>query len=153
VQASIERLTAPPLIVVVMLNQVFLSDMKLFRDRKGVAAVEFAIIVPVLIALLLPIADVGIAAMSYISAYQSVRDAAAYAMYNPPKDLNNIPTTYLSQQLPPNTSVIACGDTVCTTVPAAPTSLLFTRTITLKPFIFDVGCSAGCKVVYLQPIS
>lgn len=126
--------------------------MHFLRDTRAVSAVEFAVAASVMVALLLPITDIGIAALTYISAYQSVRNVADYAAYNPPPDLTAISTNYLQQELPPNTTVIACGDTACTTPPASPTSLLFTKTFTLTPIIFNVGCSAGCSVNYLQPI-
>jgi Flp pilus assembly protein TadG len=63
--------------------------MTLFLDRRGVAALEFGVIALVVIALLLPITDLVVAALQYMSAYQAMRDLGAYAQYHAPPDVTN----------------------------------------------------------------
>jgi Flp pilus assembly protein TadG len=65
----------------------------LLADRRGVAAWEFIIIVPILLfALLLPIADVGVAALRYMQVRQAMRDLGALVQYptNQPSDLTTV---------------------------------------------------------------
>ena len=59
----------------------------LLADRRGAAAFEFLIVAPFLFALLLPIADVGVAALRYMQVKQAMRDLGAFVQYNPPPDL------------------------------------------------------------------
>jgi hypothetical protein len=66
---------------------------QLASDRRGVAAMEFGILSAVIILLLLPIADVAAAAITYIRAYQAMRNVAAWTQYNPPPDLTT-PATW-----------------------------------------------------------
>jgi hypothetical protein len=54
---------------------------------------EFGILSAVIILLLLPIADVAAAAITYIRAYQAMRNVAAWTQYNPPPDLTT-PATW-----------------------------------------------------------
>jgi Flp pilus assembly protein TadG len=135
------------------------------RDRRGVAALEFGLIAPLMIALLLPIADLGFAALQYISAYQALRAVGAYALYHPPPDLANRSDLQaklefeLSQAVSATTTetkVKICGDTLAScsddAVPVStPRSFLFTTTLTITPIFpaFDV-CGGGCTVHYLE---
>ena len=96
------------------------SASELFRrlssDWRGVSAVEFAVIAPVMVALIVPIADIGQAVITYISTYQSLRDAAAFALVNTPPDLTADLTAYYQNKVPTwpsGISVYACRDTVC----------------------------------------
>jgi Flp pilus assembly protein TadG len=60
----------------------------LLADRRGVAAFEFLIVAGFLLfVLLLPIADVGVAALRYMQTKQAMRDLGAFVQYNPPPDL------------------------------------------------------------------
>ena len=62
----------------------------LLADRRGVAAFEFIIIAPFLIfVLLLPIADVAVAALRYMQVRQAMRDLGALVQYNQPPDLTS----------------------------------------------------------------
>ena len=62
----------------------------LLADRRGAAAFEFIIIAAFLIfVLLLPIADVAVAALRYMQVRQAMRDLGAFVQYNPPPDLTN----------------------------------------------------------------
>jgi hypothetical protein len=66
---------------------------RLSSDRRGVAAMEFGILGGIIILLSLPIADVAAAAITYIRAYQAMRNVAAWTQYNPPPDLTT-PATW-----------------------------------------------------------
>ena len=132
--------------------------MTLLRDTRGVAAVEFGIIASAMIGLLLPITDIGVAAMRYSSAYQALRSVGAYALYNPPPNLTDL--SKLRAMLPAgqdNTVITVCGDTLSSPVdcPAGgpslpPRSFVFSTKFKLNPIIFDVGCKEGCTVTYLE---
>jgi Flp pilus assembly protein TadG len=119
------------------------------RDRHGIAALEFALIMPVVIALFVPIADVGMAALQYMTAYQSVRTAGAYARYHPPTDITDLAagswkTTVLGM-LPPGSAVHAkCGDpdsapiADCSTANLAqPRWFEFSTIVNLDPLIVE----------------
>ena len=69
----------------------------LLADRRGAASLEFIIIVAFLFfALLLPIADVGVAALRYMQVRQAMRDLGALVQYNQPPDLTSVGTWPLS---------------------------------------------------------
>src|SRR3954449_384736 len=111
------------------------SKVKVLFDTRGAAAVEFAVIAPVMLAMLLPLADLGVAAVRYVGAYEQLRSVGAYAAAHPPADITDL-SGYLSGVKPASISVAACGDTLpCSgTVPTSPPiSLLLSTTITLKP--------------------
>jgi len=146
--------------------------MKLWQDRRGVSALEFAMIGSVMATLVVPITDIGIATVTYISAYQSLRSVGAYALYNPPSDVTDstILANYLSGKLPAttkvmtntitNTTVSVCaGNTnitptscVAPTTASPPLSFLFKTTVTLNPIIFPLGCKSptGCQITYVE---
>lgn len=127
----------------------------MFYERRGVAAIEFVLIAPVIIGLLMSVADIGITAMRYFTADHLLRSISAYALYNPPPNLNDL-STYLVDKLPPNTTVQICGDKLpatgqqCVLPTAAPRSLLFSTVFFVTPIIYDAGCRAGCTVTYLE---
>jgi Flp pilus assembly protein TadG len=63
----------------------------LLADRRGGAALETVIITPVLLfALSFPIADMGVAAFSYMQVEQAMRDLGALVQYKQPPDLTNV---------------------------------------------------------------
>jgi Flp pilus assembly protein TadG len=65
----------------------------LLADRRGAAAFEFILIAPLLLfVLLLPIADVGVAALRYMQVRQAMRDLGALVQYpsNQPQDLTTV---------------------------------------------------------------
>jgi hypothetical protein len=65
----------------------------LLADRRGGAAFEFiAIALSLSLVLLLPMADVGVAALSYMQTRQAMRDLGALVQYNQPPDLTNVGT-------------------------------------------------------------
>jgi hypothetical protein len=78
---------------------------------------EFGILAGVIILLLLPIADVAAAAITYIRVDQAMRNVAAWAQYNPPPDITD-PATW--PNLPNNMSGFAVSAQATTSpTPAA----------------------------------
>ena len=65
----------------------------LLADRRGVAAFETVVVAAFLLFfLLLPIADVGVAALRYMQVRQAMRDLGALVQYNQPPDLTSVGT-------------------------------------------------------------
>ena len=82
---------------------------------------EFGILAFVIISLLLPIADVAAAAITYIRVDQAMRNVAAWAHYNPPPDIT-LPANWpnLSNNILPNSmSGFAVSAQATTSPPAA----------------------------------
>jgi hypothetical protein len=77
---------------------------------------EFGILAGVIILLLLPIADVAAAAITYIRVDQAMRNVAAWAQYNPPPDITT-PATW--PNLPNSMSGFAVVAQADTSPPAA----------------------------------
>jgi Flp pilus assembly protein TadG len=107
-------------------------------DRRGVAAVEFALIAAVMVGLLLPISDLVVAAIQYMGAYQAERDLGAYAQYH--TGAINTAVTPWTVTLPTIagytiTTSVMCGttSTVCSDGTLSPKWFLFSTTITLTP--------------------
>jgi Flp pilus assembly protein TadG len=106
-------------------------------DRQGTAALEFVLITPVMVIMLLALVDIGIAAMQFISCYEAMSGVAAYAIHHPPTDVTN-PGTWLSAELPSGTSVsVLCGGAVCTTANASttPKSFQFSRSVQVSAIL------------------
>lgn len=55
------------------------------RDRRAVATVEFAIVVPVLVTIVLGCVDFGRFCYAHISVTNAAREGAYYASFHPPK--------------------------------------------------------------------
>ena len=152
-----------------MFRSAHVQPAQLASDRRGVAAMEFGILSAVIILLLLPIADVAAAAITYIRAYQAMRNVAAWTQYNPPPDLTtpatwprlaNIPvmsgfavTPQASTVAPPQPSTP--GDTVniyitalCGDPPGAACSALDAQTPT-TPKWFYLSASVKMNPIFL----
>jgi Flp pilus assembly protein TadG len=54
-----------------------------FRDRRGVSAVEFAILAPVLVALPVPIVDIGLGLYTQMELQNAAQAGAQYALLHP----------------------------------------------------------------------
>jgi Flp pilus assembly protein TadG len=124
--------------------------MRLIKDQRGVAAMEFGVIGLFMIALLLPIADLASAALQYVGAYQSLRDLGAYAQYHVPPDVTNTATwslpTITGHVI---TTAVMCGSAaaVCSaTNTASPKWFNFSTNITLAPMFLT--SMAGTYTIY-----
>jgi Flp pilus assembly protein TadG len=127
---------------------------RLISDSRGVAAVEFAMLGLVLIGLLLPISDLGIAALKYMTAYQNVRDMGAYAQYH--TGAINTATTPWTVTLPAisgytGTVQVMCGttSTLCANTATVPKWFVFSTSFTVTP-IFVTALAGTYTVQYSE---
>jgi Flp pilus assembly protein TadG len=77
------------------------------RDRRGVSAIEFAAIAPIMIMLVLGAYDFGNAAQEQSALQQAVADAGAYALSHP-TDFSGI-TTAVTTAFPSSTANLGCS--------------------------------------------
>jgi Flp pilus assembly protein TadG len=142
----------------------------LIADQRGAIAFEMIIVYFFMcFSLLLPLADVAIAGLQYISAWQALRAFGQYVQYNNPTDPTS-PATWssglqktISGYTIGNIQVMCGSNAVCssgnltTTLPngsvvAAPKYLTFSTTITLAPMVLrSVLCPSSCT--YTLPYS
>ena len=130
-----------------------LRDMTLLRDTRGVAAVEFGIIASAMIGLLLPITDIGVAAMRYSSAYQALRSrgrlcavqpaAQPYRSIETQSNAARRPRQYRGNSLWRH--VIVPRGLSCRRSIIAPSIVCIFNQVQTQPHIFDVGCKEGCN--------
>jgi hypothetical protein len=87
---------------------------------------EFGILAGVIILLLLPIADVAAAAITYVRAYQGMRNVAAWTQYNPPPDLTTPATWPRLANIPvmPGFAVTPRASTVPPPQPSTPSGTI-----------------------------
>jgi Flp pilus assembly protein TadG len=110
------------------------------RERKAVAAIEFAVVISFIVGLVAPMADIVIAINTYLSTYQSLSAAAAYGTYHPPQDITNMtvdnwPTTIQSLFSGSSKSAtVLCGNpgTTCTAT-SSPLPRYFVLSTTIVP--------------------
>jgi len=117
---------------------------QLASDRRGVAAMEFGILSAVIILLLLPIADVAAAAITYIRAYQAMRNVAAWTQYNPPPDLTT-PATWPRLANIPVMSGFAVTPQASTGAPPQPSTPSDTVNIYITALCGDPPDGAACS--------
>jgi hypothetical protein len=147
------------------------SHMKSFRaNQRGAVAFETVIVYGfMMMFLLLPLADLAIAGLKFISAHQALRDMAQRTLYNPPADVTSstgigtwtqsLPTTVDGYTV---TAQVYCGNpgtlAPCAPDPLPPAAPLpkyytFSTSFTLSPIspmLQSVLCST-CPVTYSQP--
>lgn len=87
------------------------------RDRHGTSAIEFAIIAPVMLLLMLGAYDLGNRAQQEIQLQQAVRSGGLYAAYRP-TDVSGIQTS-VSDALPTGWSLNSPATVVCGCVAGA----------------------------------
>jgi hypothetical protein len=124
------------------------------RSRRAVAASEFALVLPVLIGLSLPVADVASVAVRSIAAYQTLRGLGAYAQFHPPPDVTN--TAGWTLPAVPGFTVTAqvlCGDaaTACTSNASFPKWVSLATTVTVSTQVLGL-CRppGGCRIVHTE---
>jgi hypothetical protein len=139
----------------------FAAAMKrLGEDCRGVAALEFSVIVTLLVLLLMPITDFARAASQYLQAYQRLREVGAYVQYNPPPDPNNASTweaniaTLISQFGITNGSVtIQCASGSNCQASLGTRAITLSGTITIAPIFANFvppALAGGHQVSYTE---
>jgi hypothetical protein len=131
-------------------------------DQRGAVAFEMIIVYLFMVtSLLLPLADVAVAGLRYVSAWEALRAFGQYIQYNAPPDPTNPGTwtsglhTTVSGYTIGNIQVM-CGDanTVCSSgnVTSTPKYFTFSTTVTLAPMVLrSVLCPSSCT--YTLPYS
>lgn len=122
------------------------------RDQRGAVAFEMPIVYLFLImALLLPLADIAIAGFQFISAWQALRGFGQLIQYSPPPDVTNTTswsataTAKADSRYPiPNIQVL-CGTATCSGAnTTTPRYYSYTTTITLAPMVLgSVLCTSS----------
>jgi hypothetical protein len=123
----------------------------LVADRRGMAALEFAIIATVMVGLFLPLSDLAIAAIQYVGAYQGLRDLGAYAQYHAPADVTDL-TAWTLPTITGYTinTTIMCGTLACSsTNTVSPQWFVFSTNIRLTP-MFLTALAGTYTVVYSE---
>jgi hypothetical protein len=155
--------------------QLFIASLKC---QRGVAAMEFGIVGLVILALLLPLADVGAAAITYMQVKQAMRNLGAFVQFNPPPDITtptnwpNLPNNMLgfsvvatsTTSAPPASApgatktiniTVLCGDppgAACASADvtnlAAPKYYLITSNVQLNPIVLTT--LTGSVLTYVE---
>jgi hypothetical protein len=123
-------------------------------DQRGAAAFEMPVVWLFLVmALLLPLADIAIAGFQYISARQALRAFGQSIQYAPPADFANTSSWESSarakadSRFPIPSIQVICGDTntACSSTNlASPKYYSYTTTVTLAPMVLkSVLCTGG----------
>jgi hypothetical protein len=113
-------------------------------DQRGAVAFEMLIVFLFLgVSLLLPLADVAIAGLQYVSAWEALRAFGQKIQYNPPPDVtawaswkSALPTSVAGY--PINDLQLICSDTMtaCSAAnTASPKYYSYTTTVTLAPMV------------------
>ena len=126
----------------------------LIADQRGAVAFEMPFVYAVVIfTMLLPLADVAIAGIRYISAWEALRAFGQSIQYSPPTDMANTSSwtsTALAKADPkyPIPSIqLVCGNgnAACSAGnTASPKYYSYTTTVTLSPLVLrSVLCTSG----------
>ena len=126
----------------------------LITDQRGAVAFEMPFVYAVVIfTMLLPLADVAIAGIRYISAWEALRAFGQSIQYSPPTDMANTSSwtsTALAKADPkyPIPSIqLVCGNgnAACSAGnTASPKYYSYTTTVTLSPLVLrSVLCTSG----------
>ena len=121
---------------------------RLVSDRRAVAAIEFGMVGLFLVGLLLPISDLGIAALQFMTAYQNVRNLGAYFQYHTGSiDTTTTPWTVTLPTGYTGTVQVMCGstNTVCGNTATVPKWYVFSTSFTVSPIF--VTALAGTYTV------
>jgi hypothetical protein len=130
-------------------------------DQRGVVAFETLIVyLFMVVALLLPLADVAAAGFQFISAWEALRGFGQYVQYHQPADPTS--TSSWASALPSsvagypiNSVQVTCGDATtpgCTDATKFPKYYSYSTTVTLAPLLLSrVLCPTSCT--YTLPYS
>ena len=133
----------------------------LLADQRGAVALEMpAVFAFMLFSLLLPLADLAIAGLQYISATQALRAFGQSILYSPPPDLSDTSSwsataiAKADSRYPISDFQLICGDggTVCSAANTAnPKYYSYATTITLSPMVLSaVLCNGGNCTITLS---
>jgi len=135
-------------------------------NQRGAVAFETLIVVSILMfALLLPLADLGIAGFQFLFAWQALRNFGQYVQYNPPANVvvdwasSTSALTQMSSQLDPrypiNNIQLFCGGDLCSSSnQVTPRYYKYTTTVTLSPmWLTGVLCTSSNANPCSFPIS
>lgn len=129
-----------------------LTNLLHIRGHRGASAMEFVLLAPVLMTILLSVFDLGMAGAGYIQSYQTVRRAAAYVQYNPPPTVTGTALadydTVVSTNFPGvNVTHLRCNYVDCITANAANPikTVVLTNTFDVKAVVLRF--LAGSKSV------
>jgi hypothetical protein len=123
-------------------------------DQRGAVAFEMPIVwLFLMMSLLLPLADLGIAGFKFLFAWQALRNFGQYVQYNPPANVvtdwasSTSALTGISSQLDPrypiNNIQFFCGTNTCSSSnTSTPRYYSYTTTVTLSPMV--LGPVFGC---------
>jgi hypothetical protein len=121
-------------------------------DQRGAVAFEMIIVyVFMSFSLLLPLADVAIAGLQYISTWEALRAFGQSIQYNAPPDVTNASSwaSTARAKADPNFPIpsiqLICGGAACSTSnTASPQYYSYTTTVTLAPMVLrSVLCTSG----------
>jgi Flp pilus assembly protein TadG len=129
-------------------------------DQRGAVAFEMPIIyVFLVLSLLLPLADLGIAGLKFNSAYQALRDMGQRTQYSTPDATDPTSISTWQSSLPTTidgytvSASVKCGD-AGTAPPCAGTTFPkyynFSTSFTLSPMVLGSVLCSTCTVNYLQ---
>jgi hypothetical protein len=137
-----------------------LTSTTLLSDQRGAVAFETLIVwLFMMMSLLLPLADLAIAGLKFISAYQALRDMGQRTQYSTfdvtdPASITNwkssLPTTVDGY---PISATVYCGDPGIEAPCAAatwPKYYIFSTSFTLSPMVLGSVLCSTCPVNYSQ---
>src|SRR5712691_1012613 len=119
----------------------------LARAEHGNAAIEFALATPILLGLLVPVADLGIAFTQQIQVQQAAQAGAQYALLHGASNLNNISSAVTAATNLPGVSAApapsqSCGCPTGTAIASAACASTCTNGETAGTYVFVNAQSA-----------
>jgi hypothetical protein len=139
-----------------------MTSTTLLSDQRGAVALEMpAVVFFLMISLLLPLADLGIAGFRFISAHEALRNMGQRTQYYPPPDVtssasianwtNSLPTTVAGYSVG---AQVYCGDpgtlAPCASGTTLPKYYTFTTSFTLSPMVLGSVLCSTCTVKYSE---
>jgi hypothetical protein len=139
---------------------MLLRQNSFIADQRGAVSFETLIVIAFLMfSLLLPLADVAVAAFKFISAWEALRGFGQSIQYNTPPDVTNASTwesTALAKadpNFPISNFKLVCGNSkgACSTTNLGPPQYYsYTTTVTLTPMVLKWAfCGKSCTFTLL----